>query len=210
MDLNVLKQFIVEGKSQEAESFTIEALEKGLEAEDIVNNGLIAGMNIVGDKFETREYFMPEMLVAAKAMKTCMVHLNPLLAKSDGSTSVKAICGTVAGDLHDIGISLVGMMLEGAGFEVIYLGPDNSADEFLSAMEEKNATVLCLSALLTTTIKNMSGVIERAKELEVRNRMKIFVGGPPVTTEFSDSIGADGYSPDAASAVRMIKNKIGE
>jgi 5-methyltetrahydrofolate--homocysteine methyltransferase len=205
MDLNELTNYVVEGKVVQAESFTVEALAEGMEPSDILNNGLIPGMDIVGDKFQSREYFMPEMLVSAKAMKQAMIHIKPLLAKSKEKAELTAICGTVVGDLHDIGVSLVAMMLEGAGFEVVLLGSDNTADEFLSAMEKHEAQVLCLSALLTTTINGMATVIDRAKELEVRGKMKIYVGGAPVTDQFSDEIGADGFKPDAASAVKMIK-----
>ncbi|MDP6049541.1 MAG: corrinoid protein [SAR202 cluster bacterium] len=208
MDLEKLTKYVVEGKSDDAEAFTIEALSKGMNPKDILNKGLIPGMDIVGDKFQSREYFMPEMLVSAKAMKKAMTHIKPLLSSSDTKSNFRVICGTVSGDLHDIGISLVGMMLEGAGFEVIYLGPDNTADDFISAMEEKKAQVLCMSALLTTTIKNMEITIQKAKELEVRHRMRIYVGGAPVTKEFASHIGADGYKPDAASAAKMIKKEV--
>ena len=141
-------------------------------------------------------------------MKRAMVHIKPLLSSSDQATGLRAVCGTVTGDLHDIGISLVGMMLEGAGFEVIYLGPDNTADQFLDAVKEEKAQVLCMSALLTTTIKNMGSVVQRANELGVRDRVKIYVGGAPVTEKFSNDIGADGYRPDAGSAVKMIKEDL--
>ncbi|MDP7628164.1 MAG: corrinoid protein [SAR202 cluster bacterium] len=208
MDLAELIEYIVNGNADDAEAFTVEALAAGLEPGDIVNNGLIPGMDIVGDKFQNREYFMPEMLVSARAMKRAMVHIKPLLSSSDQATGLRAVCGTVTGDLHDIGISLVGMMLEGAGFEVIYLGPDNTADQFLDAVKEEKAQVLCMSALLTTTIKNMGSVVQRANELGVRDRVKIYVGGAPVTEKFSNDIGADGYRPDAGSAVKMIKEDL--
>ena len=208
MDLSELVRFVVEGDADNAESFTLEALAQGIPAGDIVNTGLIPGMDIVGEKFTSREYFMPEMLVSARAMKRAMEHLRPLLVQSDGKTGPTAVCGTVTGDLHDIGISLVGMMLEGAGFEVIYLGPDNTADQFLDAMEKENAQVLCISALLTTTIINMKGVVERAKERKIRNQMKIYVGGAPVTEKFAKDIESDGYRPDAGQGVKMIKEDL--
>jgi 5-methyltetrahydrofolate--homocysteine methyltransferase len=205
MDLNELKEYVIEGKAEETEAFTLKALSEGMEASDIVNNGLIPGMDIVGDKFENREYYMPEMLVSAKAMKRAMVHLKPLLTESGSSSGLRAVCGTVTGDLHDIGVSLVGMMLEGAGFEVIYLGVDKSPSEFLAAMKSNGAHVLCMSALLTTTINNMGTVIQTAKDTGVRDSMKIYVGGAPVTEKFSNQIGANGYRPDAGSAIKMIK-----
>jgi 5-methyltetrahydrofolate--homocysteine methyltransferase len=164
----------------------------------------------VGEKFANLEYFMPEMLVSARAMKRSMALLQPLLTQSDASSSSKAVCGTVQGDLHDIGVSLVGMMLEGAGFEVTYLGPDNTPDQLLEAVEQKGAQVLCMSALLTTTIKHMGATIERAKELEMRGQVKMYVGGAPVTQQFSDDIGADGYRPDAGAAVKMIRADLGQ
>ena len=209
MDLNELKEHVVLGKSEEAEAFTLKALSEGMEASDIVNNGLIPGMDIVGDKFENREYYMPEMLVSAKAMKKAMALLKPLLTKSGSSSGLRAVCGTVAGDLHDIGVSLVGMMLEGAGFEVIYLGVDKSPSEFLESMKSNEAHVLCMSALLTTTIKNMGAVVQTAIDTGVRDSMKIYVGGAPVTEKFSDQIGADGYRPNAGSAIKMIKKDFG-
>ena len=209
MDLDEVSRYIIQGKVDEAEDWIRRALEEGMEPVVIVNKGLIPGMDVVGDKFQNREYFMPEMLVPARAMKKSMALLKPLLATGEDSTALRAVCGTVQGDLHDIGVSLVGMMLEGAGFEVTYLGPDNTPDGFLEAVDEKGAQVLLMSALLTTTIKNMKATIDRAVELEMRHQVKIYVGGPPVTEQFAREIGADGYRPDAGSAVKMIKADLG-
>ncbi|MDP6402274.1 MAG: corrinoid protein [SAR202 cluster bacterium] len=209
MDLSEVTRYVIEGEAEAAEEWTLKALEEGMDPLVIVNQGLIPGMDVVGEKFQNREYYMPEMLVSARAMKMSMAHIKPLLAQSQSSSGLKAICGTVKGDLHDIGVNLVGMMLEGAGFEVIHLGPDNSPDKFLEAAEEKGAQVIILSALLTTTIKNMKATIDRAKELEMRDRVKIFVGGAPVTDDFAKEIGADGYAPDAGSAAKMIKQHLG-
>jgi 5-methyltetrahydrofolate--homocysteine methyltransferase len=209
MDLEQLSSHIVVGDADAAVDWTRRALDEGMDPMVIVNQGLIPGMDIVGEKFQTREYFMPEMLVAARAMKAAMVLIKPLIAVSEESGGLRAVCGTVQGDLHDIGVNLVGMMLEGAGFEVIHLGPDITPDRFLEVVEEKQAQVLCLSALLTTTIKNMKLTIDRAKELEIRDRVKIYVGGAPVTTAFAAEIGADGYAPDAGSAIKMIKEDLG-
>ena len=209
MDLSEVSRYVVEGMADEAEEWTRRALKEGMEPSVIVNRGLIAGMDVVGEKFQNREFFMPEMLVAARAMKRSMALLKPLLIQSDSSSGLRAVCGTVQGDLHDIGVTLVGMMLEGAGFEVTNLGPDNTPDMFLQAVEEREAQVLCMSALLTTTIKSMKSTIDRAVELEMRNRVKIYVGGAPVTEEFAREIGADGYRPDAGSAVKMIKEDLG-
>ena len=209
MDLNEVSQYIIEGRGDEAEAWTKRALEEGMAPMTIINEGLIPGMDVVGEKFQNREFYMPEMLVAAKAMKRSTALLKPLLTESEGASSLKAVCGTVQGDLHDIGVSLVGMRLEGAGFDVIYLGTDNTADMLLDAVEEHNAQVLCMSALLTTTIKQMQATIERANEREIRSLVKIYVGGAPVTQAFADEIGADGYRSDAGAAIKMIKQDLG-
>lgn len=209
MELGDLNRYIVEGNEEAAVDWTRRALEEGMDPSVIINEGLIPGMDVVGDKFQSREFFMPEMLVAARAMKSSMAIVKPLITRSEGDSTLSAVCGTVQGDLHDIGVNLVGMMLEGAGFEVYHLGPDVPPDEFLRTVEEKGASVLLLSALLSTTIKNMKLTIDRAKELEMRGRVKIYVGGAPVTHEFAREIGADGYAPDAGSAVKMIKEHLG-
>jgi len=209
MDLEHLSSYIVVGDADSAVDWTQQALDEGVDPMTIVNQGLIPGMDVVGEKFQSREYFMPEMLVAARAMKAAMVLIKPLIAASEESGRLRAVCGTVQGDLHDIGVNLVGMMLEGAGFEVIHLGPYITPDRFLEVVEEQQAQVLCLSALLTTTIKNMKLTIDRAKELKIRDRVKIYVGGAPVTTAFAAEIGADGYAPDAGSAIKMIKADLG-
>ena len=209
MEPSEVSKLVIEGETEAAVEWTNRALEAGFDPLVIINEGLIPGMDVVGEKFQNREYFMPEMLVSAKAMKGCLAIVKPLLTNTDGPSGPVAICGTVQGDLHDIGVNLVGMMLEGAGFEVIHLGPDNPPDEFLRVAEENNAQVICLSAMLTTTIKNMKATIDRATELEMRNRVKIYVGGAPVTDDFANDIGSDSYSPDAGSAVKMIKEQLG-
>ncbi len=209
MNLEELSSHIVDGNADAAVDWTRRALDDGMDPMVIVNQGLIPGMDIVGEKFQNREYFMPEMLVAARAMKAAMVLIKPLIAASGDEGGLRAVCGTVQGDLHDIGVNLVGMMLEGAGFEVIHLGPDVTPDRFLEVVEEKQAQVLCLSALLSTTIKSMKRTIDRAQELELRNSVKIYVGGAPVTSAFASEIGADGFAPDAGSAVKMIKKDLG-
>ena len=205
MELKDITRYVIEGMADEAEEWTRQALEEGMEPDVIVNQGLIPGMDVVGEKFASFEYFMPEMLVSARAMKRAMALLQPLLIQSDSSPGFKAVCGTVQGDLHDIGVSLLGMMLEGAGFDVTYLGPDNTPDQLLNAVEEQGAQVLCMSALITTTIKNMKVTIDRATELEIRNKILMYVGGAPVTQDFADQIAANGYKPDAGAAVKMIR-----
>ncbi len=205
MDLADVTRYVIEGMADESEEWTRQALEEGMDPTVIVNEGLIPGMDVVGEKFANLEYFMPEMLVSARAMKRSMALLRPLLTQTDSSSSLRAVCGTVQGDLHDIGVSLVGMMLEGAGFEVTYLGPDNTPDQLLETVEKESAQVLCMSALLTTTIKHMKSTIERAKEFEMRDQVKMYVGGAQVTQKFAEEIGADGYKPDAGAAVKMIR-----
>ena len=208
MDPSEVSRYVIEGDADAAEEWTRQALEKGMHPAVIINQGLIPGMDVVGEKFQNREYFMPEMLISARAMKAAMALVKPLLTQSDESSSMTAVCGTVQGDLHDIGVNLVGMMLEGAGFDVIFMGPDVPPDEFLKAVEDNDAQVLCLSALLTTTIKNMKVTIDRADELEMRKHVRIYVGGAPVTDQFAREIGADGYARDAGSAVKMIKEHL--
>ena len=208
MDPKEVSKYVIEGDNKAAEDWTRQALEDGMDPVSIINEGLIPGMDVVGEKFQSREYFMPEMLVAARAMKASMALVKPLLSESETSSNLRAVCGTVQGDLHDIGVNLVGMMLEGAGFEVIHLGPDVTPDRFLEAVEENHAQVLCLSALLTTTIKNMKATIDLAVELEMRDQVRIYVGGAPVTDEFAQEIGADGYASDAGSAVKMIRDHL--
>ena len=208
MDPSEVSKHVIEGDADAAEEWTRQALEMGMHPLVIINQGLVPGMDVVGDKFQSREYFMPEMLISARAMKAAMALVKPLLTQSDESSSMTAVCGTVQGDLHDIGVNLVGMMLEGAGFNVIFMGPDVPPDEFLKTVKDNDAQVLCLSALLTTTIKSMKVTIDRANELEMRKRVRIYVGGAPVTDEFAQEIGADGYARDAGSAVKMIKEHL--
>ncbi len=209
MDLNELSQYVIDGDGAAAVDWTERALADGMDALTIINEGLIPGMDVVGEKFQQRELFMPEMLVAARAMKTAMAIVKPLLTGDRASSELRAVTGTVQGDLHDIGVSLVGMMLEGAGFEVTHLGPDVPPDDFLKTVEEQGAQILCLSAMLTTTIKNMKVTIDRAVELEMRDQVKIYVGGAPVTSEFAAEIGADGTTGDAGSAVKMVREQLG-
>lgn len=209
MDPSEVSRYVIEGDADSAEKWTRQALEKGMDPLVIINHGLIPGMDVVGDRFQNRDYFMPEMLISARAMKAAMALVKPLLTQSDESSRMTAVCGTVQGDLHDIGVNLVGMMLEGAGFNVIFMGPDVPPDGFLKTVEDNRAQILCLSALLTTTIKNMKVTIDRANELEMRKRVRIYVGGAPVTDEFAREIGADGYARDAGSAVKMIKEHLG-
>jgi len=181
------------------------AVDEGVAAKEILNQGLISGMDIVGEKMENEDMFIPEVLMAAKAMSAAVGILKPLLADDDIAAMGKVVIGTVKGDLHDIGKNLVAMMLESAGFEVYNLGVDISPDKFVSGVNEKNANMVCLSALLTTTMPMMKQTIDALAENGLKDKVKIMVGGAPVTQNFADEIGADGYAPDAGSATKLAK-----
>lgn len=185
-----------------------DALAADTPAADILNKGLIAGMDIVGDKMESGDMFIPEVLMAAKAMGACVEILIPLLSDDDSSTAVKVIIGTVKGDLHDIGKNLVSMMMESAGMEVYDLGVDIDPEEFVARIKEKQAQIVCLSALLTTTMPMMTQTVEAIVESGIRDEVKILVGGAPVTQAFADEIGADGFAADAGSASKLAKTLV--
>ncbi|MCU0781985.1 MAG: corrinoid protein [Akkermansiaceae bacterium] len=195
------------GKRNDAKALTQTMLDQGVAPLDIVEQGLVPGMSAIGEKFKNNEVFVPEMLIAARAMKECMTLLEPLLAQAGIKPKHTAVIGTVHGDLHDIGKNLVAMMLKGANFGIVDLGTNVPAEKFVSAAQENGARLVCLSALLTTTMPAMKTAVEaiRAAGLDV----KIMVGGAPVTQEFADEIGADGYSPDAASAVDLAHQLAG-
>ncbi len=181
-------------------------LSQGVPAKDLLNQGLIAGMDVVGERMENEELFIPEVLMAAKAMGAAVDVLKPLLAESDVSSKGKVIIGTVKGDLHDIGKNLVAMMLESAGLEVYNLGVDVAPDKFVNEIKAKNANILALSALLTTTMPMMKETVAAVANAGIREKVKILVGGAPVTQSFAMEIGADGYAPDAGSATRLAKS----
>ena len=181
------------------------ALEKDVPANDILNKGLIAGMDIVGEKMESGDMFIPEVLMAAHAMSDCVTILKPLLAEGEGATSASVLIGTVKGDLHDIGKNLVAMMMESAGMQVTNIGVDIPPEDFVSRIRETNAKIVCLSALLTTTMPMMKQTIDAIVEAGLRDQVKILVGGAPVTQSFADEIGADGFAPDAGSAAKLAK-----
>jgi len=181
------------------------AVDDGVAAKEILNQGLILGMDIVGEKMENEDMFIPEVLMAAKVMSAAVGILKPLLADGDITALGKIVIGTVKGDLHDIGKNLVAMMLESAGFEIYNLGVDISPDKFVSEVNEKKANMVCLSALLTTTMPMMKQTINALAENGLKDRVKIMVGGAPVTQNFADEIGADGYAPDAGSATKLAK-----
>lgn len=197
------------GDYQSVASLTAEALENGLAPKQILDDGLIAGMNIIGDQFKAHEIFLPDVLLAARAMNAGLELLKPLLAASEKAGLGKIVLGTIQGDLHDIGKNLVGIMLKGAGFEVIDLGKDVAPADFVDAAINSNAGVIGMSALLTTTMPGMKSVVDLLNERHPNHDIKVIVGGAPASTEFAASIGADAYAFDAASAVDRIKRLVG-
>lgn len=188
------------GKAKDVKLLVAQALEEGRSAKEILDDALLAGMNVVGEKFKNNEVYVPEVLVAARAMKKGVEVIKPLLVSDDVKPSGKVVLGTVAGDMHDIGKNLVGMMLEGKGLEVIDLGVDVSVEDFVKTAIEEDCKVICLSALLTTTMGVMKDVVTACEEAGIRDKVKIMVGGAPVTQAFCDEIGADCFTPDAATA----------
>ncbi len=197
---------LIEGENDTVDRLTAAALADGIGALEIMDDGLIAGMGVVGIKFRENFIFVPEVLACARAMKAGMVHIEPILSASGVEPLGRVIMGTVKGDLHDIGKNLCIMMLRGAGFVVIDLGVDTSADEFIDAIEEHEASLMGMSALLTTTMPNMGKTIEAFIDADLRDDVKIMVGGAPVTQEFADDMGADGYGKDALACVELAKN----
>ena len=198
--LDRISQNLQTGKAKIVKGLVQEAIDAGIPAQQILEEGLLSGMNVVGEKFKNNEIFVPEVLVAARAMNMGAGLLKPLLAQGGVHASGKVCIGTVKGDLHDIGKNLVKMMMEGKGLEVVDLGADVSPDTFVKTAEEQNCSVICCSALLTTTMGVMEDVVKAAEEAGIRKKVKIMVGGAPVTQAFCDQIGADVYTPDAASA----------
>ncbi len=194
---------LLEGDNDTVDQLTRMALDEGIEALEIMDDGLIAGMGIVGIKFRDGFIFVPEVLVCARAMKAGMAHIEPILAASGAEPAGTVIMGTVKGDLHDIGKNLCIMMLRGGGFIVIDLGVDTSPEEFLEAVAEHDAHVIGMSALLTTTMPNMAKTVEAFKDAGLREKVRFMVGGAPVTPEFADHVGADGYGKDAMAAVEL-------
>jgi len=193
------------GSMDEVKDLTQKALKAGDSADKILKEGLIKAMDRIGVLFKNNEIYIPEVLIAARAMHAGLGVLKPILAKSNTPAAAKIVIGTVKGDLHDIGKNLVGMMLEGAGFEVVDMGIDVPAEKFVQAAKENGAKVIGMSALLTTTMMQMKATVEGLQAAGLKGRVKVMVGGAPVTEEFAKQIGADGYAPDAASAVNKLK-----
>jgi len=209
MDFQKLAQYVIEGDASSAEEWTRKALDSGVDPLEIMNRGLIPGMEVVGQKFSDGEYYLPEMLIAARAMKRCLKDLKPLIAGRKEVSRGRVVIGTVKGDVHDIGKNIVAMMLEGAGFEVYDLGLDVPPEKFVEAVERHQAHILGLSALITTSMPTMKTVIEALQAAGIRERVKVMVGGAPVTEEYAHQIRADGYAPDAGAATEKAKELLG-
>ncbi|MBN1535427.1 MAG: corrinoid protein [Anaerolineales bacterium] len=204
--LTGMQKCVIDGEIDQIQGYVNQALSDGMEPSVILNNGLIAAMNEVGQRFESGDFFVPEMLIAAQTMQTGLAILKPLLIKADIKTAGTIVLGTVKGDLHDIGKNLVAMMLEGAGFEIRDLGTDVNSEKFIEAVRNGDADILGMSALLTTTMPTMKETIDALVEAGLRNKVKIMIGGAPVTEKYAQSIGADGYAPDASRAVSLAKS----
>ena len=200
---------LYDGEDEEVAGLVQEALDQGIAPEEILAGGLIAGMDEVGRDFKAGDLFVPEVLIAARAMHAGMNILRSLLAEGDVPSAGKYVIGTVQGDLHDIGKNLVKMMLEGAGFQTIDLGTDVKPDDFVAAVREHQPQFLGMSALLTTTMPGMKATIEALEEAGLRDAVKIMIGGAPVTAAFAEQIGADAYAPDAGSAVDIARSLVG-
>jgi 5-methyltetrahydrofolate--homocysteine methyltransferase len=207
--LQKISEELQKGNYQEVPKLVQQALDAKIPPATILSDGLVAGMDIVGDKFRRDELFMPEVLISAKAMQAGMDILRPKLIEAGVKLAGKIVVGTVKGDLHDIGKNLVGMLLEGAGFQVIDLGIDVPSDKFIEAVKTHKPDIIGLSALLTTTMPRMKEVIESLVEAGIRQTVRVVIGGAPVTEKFAKDIGADGYAPDAASAVEKTRELIG-
>ena len=199
MDLQEISLHLQAGKAKIVKELVQRAIDEGVPAQEILQDGLLSGMNIIGEKFKNNEIFVPEVLVAARAMNMGASLLKPLLAAQGIKATGRVCLGTVKGDLHDIGKNLVKMMLEGKGLEVIDLGVDVAPENFIQTAREQNCQIICCSALLTTTMGVMADVVKAARDTGIREKIKIMVGGAPVTEAFCRQIGADAYAPDAAS-----------
>ena len=203
-----ISDLLQKGKAKDVKILVQQAIDEGINPKDILNDGLLYGMSIIGEKFKNNEVFVPEVLIAARAMNAGLSILEPKLAEVGNVAVGKVVIGTVKGDLHDIGKNLVGMMLKGAGFEIIDLGVDVTAETFIAKAEEVNADIICLSSLLTTTMTYMEDIIELLNENGVRDKYIVMIGGAPVNENYATKIGADYYTPDAATAAEVAKKAI--
>ena len=209
VNLVEISEALINGKAPVVVDLVNKALSEGTSPQEILNKALIPGMDVVGKKFKANEFYVPEVLVAARAMQGGLNILKPLLAEAGVKQIGTVVVGTVKGDLHDIGKNLVAMMLEGAGFKVVDLGIDVPPEKFVSAAVDNNAQVIGMSALLTTTMPSMKNTVEALRVAGLSDKIKTLIGGAPVTQKYADEIGATGYSPDAASAVEKAKEVIG-
>ena len=196
---------VIAGKREDTSEKVQQAITENLPPGDILKKALIAAMTEVGDRFEQGEFYVPEMLVAARAMQSGMTILKPLLVEADLQPAGRVVIGTVKGDLHDIGKNLVAMMLEGAGFEIVDLGSDVPPEKFAAAVRENSPDIVGMSALLTTTMPAMENILEALEDLGVRSDVKVIIGGAPVTDSYAEKIGADGFAPDASRAVKLAQ-----
>ncbi|MCL6430547.1 MAG: corrinoid protein [Anaerolineae bacterium] len=209
MELRQIYEYTVSGNAPKVKELTQQALAEGVAPGEIISKYLIPAMAEVGDRFERNEFYVPELLIAARAMQGALAILKPLLTDTDLKPAAKVVIGTVKGDLHDIGKNLVSMMLQGAGFEIVDLGVDVPPDKFVEAVKQSKADVVALSALLTTTMPSMKTTIDALQAAGLRERVRVIIGGAPVTQRYADEIGADGYAPDANSAVRRTRQLLG-
>ncbi|MEW6751494.1 MAG: corrinoid protein [Candidatus Latescibacterota bacterium] len=207
-DLQAIAENVIKGQAPKVKELVTRALDERTPVREILHKGLIAGMNVVGEKFKNNEFYVPEVLIAARAMKQGMELIRPQLVAEKVEPVGRAAIGTVKGDLHDIGKNLVAMMLEGAGFEVIDLGIDVPPEKFIDSVKTQGAQIVCMSALLTTTMPSMQTTIEAMKEAGISGSARVMIGGAPVTQAYADQIGANGYAPDAASAADKAKELI--
>ncbi|MEW5786011.1 MAG: corrinoid protein [Bacillota bacterium] len=205
-NLEALKNGVIEGNVQQVVEGTKACLDSGMDALDIINKGLVAGMHVVGPRFKAGEMFVPEVLMSARAMSAGVELVKSVLVDTEIPSEGKILIGTVKGDLHDIGKNLVAIMLESSGFEVVNLGVDISPEQFAAAIKEHKPQVIGLSALLTTTMLAMKETIDYLQEAGLRNTVKVMIGGAPVSSDFATEIGADGYAPDGGSAVDLAKS----
>jgi len=206
--LETIYESVVDGAQKVTQAKVSEALESGLKAEVILNEGLVNAMAEVGQLFEEGEFFVPEMLIAARAMQAGLLILKPILVAEDFKPIGKVAAGTVKGDLHDIGKNLVCMMLEGASFEIVDLGTDVKPEQFVAAVKEDGCNIICMSALLTTTMSNMKATVDALVTAGIRDSVTVLVGGAPLTDSYAKEIGADGYASDASQAVAVAKSFI--
>lgn len=206
--LEEISEFLQKGKRKNVKALIEQALEEGIDPKIILKEGLTSGMSIIGGKFKREEVFVPDVMMAARAMNVGLSILEPKLVEAGNEPIGRVVIGTVQGDLHDIGKNLTAMLLKGAGFEIYDMGVDVSAEAFLEKAEEVNADIIGLSALLSTTMSQMKEVIDLLKEKNLRDKYIVMIGGAPITNEFAEEIGADYYTPDAASAAEVAKKAV--